>query len=147
VSETVKNRCYFSLLVPASMKAVEYRVWAACLLQTDEIVQIQSARCPCIGGAGGDCTHVAALLLVIHNLYRASDNPILAKSAPPTVHLCMWNVPSPGLSYDFLRPVQFLAFTKDDLNKPDKRRHLAREASWGRGHLSIIIVIINLFAV
>ena len=50
--------------------------------------------------------------------------------------LCQWNVPSPGVSYDFMQPIFFLPFTKDDLNKPKKDRHVARESSWGRGGLN-----------
>ena len=42
-------------------------------------------------------------------------------------------MPSPGISYDFLRPIPFLRFTKEDINSPFKGEHVARDSSWGRG--------------
>jgi hypothetical protein len=82
---------------------------------------------------GGDCTHVAALLLIILNLFRAESGPTSERKSESTAVLCAWNVLSPGMSYDFMQPIPFLPLTKDDLDKPVKKRHLARDSSWGRG--------------
>jgi len=126
----VSGTCFFSLLVPASMKALEYRVIVGLTVAGEVVTKVAFAQCPCIGGAGGDCTHVGALLLVIHNLYRPDT---YAGAAVCTSALCRWNMPSPGVSYDFLRPVNFLRFTQENVNKPVKRECVMRESSWGRG--------------
>jgi len=126
------TECYFTLLVPASMKAHEYRVFVALVLESATVTKISYASCPCIGGSAGDCTHVGALLLVIHNLYRPPGSAGSALNACTSM-LCLWNVPSAGVAYDFLKPVPFLRFTQENVNRPFKGNHVARESSWGRG--------------
>jgi hypothetical protein len=43
---------YFSVLVPASMKAIKYRVVIKVKCVETKIVEILWAKCPCIGGEG-----------------------------------------------------------------------------------------------
>jgi hypothetical protein len=62
--------------------------------------------------------HVAAVLIAAVNVLR----PLQLDFEPPsTAGLCWWNRPGAGNMYNFLRPVCYIPFTQEDINKPEKK--------------------------
>ena len=118
---------YFKLIVPGSMKN-KYRVMARTQFVNNVITEIDYISCGCIGGLSGDCPHAAELLLAIHNTIR----PNVASAS--TAALCLWNMPSSGICFDFRRPIFYIPFTHDDINQVVKSENVCTSAHSGRAN-------------
>jgi hypothetical protein len=113
--------CYYKMDCPASMKTLSYEVLCKFCVQDGKITSVIAARCSaeCPAGQSGQCVHVAALLLAVVNVLH----PLLPDWEPPsTSHRCWWNIPGRGDMYNYLRPVCYIPFTKEDINNVDKKK-------------------------
>jgi hypothetical protein len=109
---------YYKMDCPAGMKIIDYEVVAACSVARDNdtfvITSILWMRCSkqCPAGLSGLCTHCAALLLAAANVVR----PNQPNWKPPSTSLrCAWNRPGAGDVYNYMRPICFIRFTKEDI--------------------------------
>lgn len=74
--------------------------------------------CGGVIGQSGHCVHVAALLIAAVNVARPS---LRDYTAPSTSKLCLWNRPTSGSCYSYLRPICYIPFTHEDINDPSKK--------------------------
>jgi hypothetical protein len=116
--------CYFKMDVPASMLTLTYECIVACAMLAGSIIKVVAARCSgeCPAGLSGLCVHVAAVLLAAANVLRPTLRDA-DQSAIPTSARCLWNHPGTGRTYNFLRPVCMIPFTKEDINHLDKKQN------------------------
>jgi hypothetical protein len=130
------GECFYKLDVSASMKACAYESVSRLRVRDGQIVEVISGRCggECAAGPSGKCWHVAANLIAAANVLR----PLQRNYKPPsTSQRCAWNRPSPGDSYNYLRPVCFIPFTHEDINDIDKSNaQPCRQSTLGRGGLN-----------
>ena len=97
------------------------------------VFDILSVRCGCVAGAQGEyayCVHGATLLTILHNLPREDD--IAKRYVSRTSVVCRWNMPTQGEAYDITKAVAYMPITKDETNKPVKRKSTARAESAAR---------------
>ena len=101
------------------MKALGYEVFVECKCSSTHITQVVAGVCSGPAGASGQCVHVASVLIAAVNCLRPRQTDF---SPPSTSGLCWWNRPSAGNMYSFLRPVCYIPFSQEDINKPEKKQ-------------------------